>query len=137
MAFGASTANTEIFYIYFPKLSKLQFLRYDILFLKKILFIYLTERERSQAGREAGGRRGGSRLPAEQRAQPGAQSQDLEIMTWAEGRGLTHWATQAPLLFFSLLHILQTQTKLRSLNALPFLFLPVQGPFCRFSSPVT
>ena len=36
-----------------------------------ILFIYLTRRERAQAGREAGRGRGRSRLPAEQ----GAQSQ--------------------------------------------------------------
>ena len=39
-------------------------------------FIYLVGRER-----------GGSRLPAEQRARCGARSQDPGIMTWAEGRG--------------------------------------------------
>ena len=31
-------------------------------------FIYLFDRQRSQVGREAGRERGGSRLPAEQRA---------------------------------------------------------------------
>ena len=65
-------------------------------------FIYLFDRERSQVGREAGRERererGGSRLSAEQRAWCGTRSQDSEIMTWAEGSGLTHWATQAPYL---------------------------------------
>ena len=65
-----------------------------LIFLKD--FIYLFHRQRSQVGREAGRERGRSRLPAEQRARCGTRSQDPEIMTWAEGRGLTHWATQAP-----------------------------------------
>ena len=60
-------------------------------------FIYLFDRERSQVGRETGRERAGRRLPAEQRARCGTQSQDPEIMTQAEGSGLTHWATQASL----------------------------------------
>ena len=35
-------------------------------------FIYLFDREKSQVGREAGRERGGSRLPAEQKARYGA-----------------------------------------------------------------
>ena len=50
--------------------------------------MYLTQRERSQVGREAGRESGGSRLPAEQRARCRARSQDLGIMTRAKGRGL-------------------------------------------------
>ena len=69
-------------------------------FFLKILFIYLTDR--SQLGREAGRERGGSRLPAQQRARCGARSQDSGIMTWTEGRGLTHWATQVPLRLFKI-----------------------------------
>ena len=64
-------------------------------FLKKIVFIYLMERERERASRgnsRGKGRR--SRCPAEQGALLRAQSQNLGIMTWAEGRCLTAWATQ-------------------------------------------
>ena len=57
-------------------------------------FTYLFERESRQRGSR---RRGRSRLPAKQGTPPGAQSQDPRIVTWAEGRRLTHWATQAPL----------------------------------------
>ena len=60
-------------------------------------FIYLTERMCAQAGKAAGRGRGRSRLPAEQGAQCGAWSQDSGIMTWAESRGSTQWATQAPI----------------------------------------
>ena len=42
--------------------------------------------------------RGRSRLPAEQRAQQGAPSEDPGVMTWAEGRCFTTWVTQTPLL---------------------------------------
>ena len=38
-----------------------------------------------------------SRPSSEQGAQFRAQSQDPEIMTWAEGRNLTEWATSHPL----------------------------------------
>ena len=50
-----------------------------------------------------GVRRGRSRLPTEQGAQCGAWSQDPKIMTWAKGKCLTNWATQASLshIFFS------------------------------------
>lgn len=61
-------------------------------------FIYLFDREKSQVDGEAGREREGSGLPAEQRARCGTRSQDPEIMTWAEGSGPTHWATQAPLI---------------------------------------
>ena len=56
------------------------------LFICKDL-IYLFDKQRSQVGREAGRERererekGGSGLPAEQRAYCGARSQDPEIMT--------------------------------------------------------
>ena len=53
--------------------------------LLNILFIYLRERARTHRGR--------NRLPAEQRVQHGAWSQDFRIMTWAKDRRLT---TQAP-----------------------------------------
>ena len=46
-------------------------------------------------GRSRG--RGRIRLPTEQGAWCGAQSQDPEIMTWAKGRPSTNWATQATL----------------------------------------
>ena len=65
------------------------FFSWNIIFFKD--FIYLFDRQRSQVGREAGREGGGSRLPAEQRAWGGAQSQDSGIMTWAKGRS---WATQ-------------------------------------------
>ena len=52
-----------------------------VFFFFKILFIYLTERERSQVDREAGRERGGSRLAAEQKARCRARSQDPGIMT--------------------------------------------------------
>ena len=64
------------------------------------LRFYLTQR----ASEHKGGRirrRGRSKLPAEQGAYCGAPSQDPGIMTWAEGRHLTDWATQAPLEGFS------------------------------------
>ena len=51
----------------------------DFFFLRFYLFI--GQRERTQVGREAGRERGGSRIPAEQRAQCGAQSPDPETMT--------------------------------------------------------
>ena len=59
-------------------------------------YLFIWQRERSQVGREAGREWGRSRLPAEQRAGCGAQSQDPEITTWAEGGDLTRWATQVP-----------------------------------------
>ena len=58
------------------------------LFSPKILFVYLRARTWG---------RGRSRLPVEQRTGLGTRSQDPEIMTWAEGRYLTNWATQVPL----------------------------------------
>ena len=64
-------------------------------FLKKILFIYLTEWA-STAGGAAGRGRGRSRLPKEQEAWCRTASQDTGIMTWAEGRYLNTWATQVP-----------------------------------------
>ena len=46
--------------------------------------------------------RAGSSLPTEQGAWCGAPSQDPGIMTWAKGRRLTDWATQAPQYIFCL-----------------------------------
>ena len=71
---------------------------------KLIYFLrfYLFERESMSRG--GGRRRGRSRLPAEQGAWCGAQceswSQDPKIITWAEDRFLTNWATQIPLGLF-------------------------------------
>lgn len=63
---------------------------FSFLFLK-FLFVYLREREHYQ-----GRGRGKSRLPTEQRAlTTRGGSQDSGIMTWAESRCLTYWATQA------------------------------------------
>ena len=61
---------------------------YFLPFLKDL--IYLREREKAWA--EIRGRRR-SRLSAEQGTQLGARSLDPGIMTWAEGRCLTDWAT--------------------------------------------
>ena len=66
----------------------------NICFFKKILFIYLTERERVQAGEAAGRRRRRTKLPAEQGARCWAWYQDPVIMAWAEGRHLADWTTQ-------------------------------------------
>ena len=62
------------------------------LFFFKILFIYLRERDGAQSGRT-----GRKRLYIEQGAQVGAPFQDPVTMTWAKGRCLSDWATQAPL----------------------------------------
>ena len=59
-------------------------------------FAYLFERKHTS--KDTG--RGRSRLPTEQGAWHGTRSQDPEIMTWAEGRRFSDWATQALRLFF-------------------------------------
>ena len=68
------------------------------IYFLKILFIYSTEietdSERGNTSRGTG--RGRSRLPTEQGVRYGAWSQDPGITTWAKGRCLTDWATQAP-----------------------------------------
>ena len=56
------------------------------------IFINFSEREKISRWRWSGR----SRLPTEQGAQCSAQTQDSEIMTWPEGRGLPDWATQCP-----------------------------------------
>ena len=53
-------------------------------------YLFARERERAQARGAAGRGRGRSRLPTEQGARCRTQSQDLGIMTGAEGRGLTN-----------------------------------------------
>ena len=63
-----------------------------IFFKRCYLFIWWKE----STSRESSRGRGRTRLP-EQGVKLGAQSQDPEIMTWAEGRCLTDWATQVPL----------------------------------------
>ena len=98
-----------LFKIYnFPSTSLLSFSfssvflsqRVAFFFFLKILFIYLTDRMSTSRGNGRGGGGGGrSRLPAELEPDMGlrgAQSQDSEIMTWAEGRCLTAIATQSP-----------------------------------------
>ena len=65
----------------------------------KILFIYLTERERERERENNQGSNKGeerSRLSIEQGAWCEAQSQDPGIVTWAENRHSTAWATQVP-----------------------------------------
>ena len=59
------------------------------------LFIWRRKRESTWAGRNSH-ERGRSRLPAEQETWHGAPSQDAGIITWAGGRRLTDWTTQAP-----------------------------------------
>ena len=56
---------------------------YQNLFFSSRFYLFIWERETS-------------RLPAECGAWHGAQTQDPEIMTRAEGRYSTDWATQAP-----------------------------------------
>ena len=59
---------------------------------QRFLFIYLREKTNRGKGRE----KRTSGLPTEQEGQYEAESQDPKIMTWAEGRCLTDWATQVP-----------------------------------------
>ena len=63
------------------------------------LRFYLSERGSKSTSRGKGRGRERSRLPPEQGAWSGAPSQDPGIMTWAEGRHLTDWATQEPQIF--------------------------------------
>ena len=83
---------------------KLKSFRVLIVFLLRFyLFIWEREGKRDSRGRD----RGKSRVMTERRDWCGAWSQDPEIVTWAEGRRLTDWATQVPqrwshfVLFFS------------------------------------
>ena len=55
-----------------------------------------NQREREHEWRRGQRGRGRSRLSTEQGAQIHASSQDPRIMTWAEGRSLTDWATLVP-----------------------------------------
>ena len=64
---------------------------YHLLFLFKILFIWEREKEHKQGE--------GQRKREKQGAWSRTRSQDPGIMTWAEGRCLTQWATQV-LLFY-------------------------------------
>ena len=59
-------------------------------------FIYLREKRVSEKEHEQGERQREKPTPSEQGAWRGAPSQDPGIMTWAEGRCLTDWATQVP-----------------------------------------
>ena len=61
------------------------------------MFIYLRERvwaEEEQRGRQNPKQAAGSELSAE--SNKGHELTSREIMTWAEVRHLTVWATQAP-----------------------------------------
>ena len=60
---------------------------------KDFIYSWETGKERPWVGRRGRGR---SRLSMRQGAQCGAQTQDPVVMTWAEGRHLTDWATQPP-----------------------------------------
>ena len=86
-------------------------------------FIYLNERGRTSSGKGRGWER--SRLPAEQGALCRSQSQDPEIMIWAEGRRLTNWATQESLFVYSL--SLLEECKTQKSKILP-IFLASQFP---------
>ena len=83
-----------------------------------IIYFLIWERrakEKSMSrGRNRG--RGRSRLPVEQRAWCGAQSQDPEIMAWTEVRHPTDWAPQGPLmsLFKKLLRWFQCAAKVKN-----------------------
>ena len=84
-----------------------------LLFLRFNLFI--SQRERAQAGGEAGRGRGRRRLSTKQGAQCRAQSQDPEIMIWAEGRCLANWATQVPYVYcFDLMMVSQIYTYIQT-----------------------
>ena len=95
------TGLRAMYLIYFPVFSKfclvsLYYFGQGSNIFKKIFFIYFFDRKRERERAHAGGNgRGRSRLPAEQGARCGARSQDLGIMTWAEGRRSTDWAPQA------------------------------------------
>jgi len=60
----------------------------------KILCIYLRERVHAHA-HERGGREGQKERDKQTPRWVWTWSQDPEVMTWAEGRRLTDWATQA------------------------------------------
>ena len=65
-------------------------------FFFKILFVYLfvKEREHTQASRVAGRGREKSRLPAQQGAHCRTRSHDPGIRAWVKGSSLTNWVTQ-------------------------------------------
>ena len=77
---------------------------YFIFILKVVLCLFIFERQRETEheqgrGRERRRHRIGSKLQAlscQHRARCGVERTDCEIMTWAEVRRLTDWATQAP-----------------------------------------
>jgi len=62
-----------------------------LLFFKDFIWERASERARERAQREW------EKQIAEQGARREALSQDPKIMTWAEDRCLTDWATQVPL----------------------------------------
>ena len=64
--------------------------------------IWETERDRESMSLGVVKRgRGRRRLSAEQGAWQEAPSQDPGVMTWAEGRGVSDWATWAPSSYLS------------------------------------
>ena len=77
-------------------------LSYTFKLFLKIFYLFIWQWEITSRQRGGQRERKRSRLPAEQKARCGAWSQDPEIMTWTEGSGLTHWATQALLLSYFL-----------------------------------
>ena len=65
-------------------------------------FIYLREKERTweRDYKPGWGIEGEANSPLSREPNAGAGSQDPKIMTWADGRCLTDWATQAQLFLF-------------------------------------
>ena len=76
---------------------------FKILFFFKDFYLFERDRENMSRGREIGTSRPPTEHGAQCRVPCGAQSQDPEITTWAKGRHLTNWATQASP-FVSLTH---------------------------------
>ena len=69
---------------------KAQVLLGTFFFFLKILFIYLTKRERENTSRQSSRQREGEKqIPTKQGAQSRARSQDPRIITQAEGSPLT------------------------------------------------
>lgn len=74
----------------------------------KDFIIYLKQRKRAITSRGSAGGKGESKFGAEQGARHRAKSQELEIMTRAEGRHPKDWATQVPLGWLHIHHFSST-----------------------------
>ena len=87
--------------------------------------MFMSLRERERECKQAHRGRGRRRLPTEQGASFGAWSQDPGISTWAEGRRLTDWATQAPLLILFATKVFYDQILLEMFSWIMFLCLRI------------